>query len=289
MAAFEYTYRYRTQRYTVPEDWAGIVPRRRLPVFRELLRGNESEALRLALNIPPGHWRKFHETDRAALLQLCNWTGLAPSATPHFDTIRHKGLTLHAPGAGYQNGTCLEFPIADEYLRFFLDGGDPEMLLRLFATLWREPEPDGTAALRREDKRMPLHSRAEIEHRAQHLHNLPFAYQVDALLYFTGVKAMIGRMFGQWLFEGSGDRGQGADGPDTELVSEAPPKKEGDPLGWWGLYFDRADGDPSRLQAILHSSFLEFCIMEVRTRKRLQELEMKHKMSSPNWGKTTAP
>lgn len=289
MAAFEYRHRYRKRRYTVPENWTDIAPRRRLPVFRELLRGNQSEALRLALNIPAGHWRKFHESDRAALLQMCKWTDLEPVTTPHFDTITHNGLTLHAPGADFQNGTCLEFPIADGYLQSFLDGGDPGMLLYLFATLWREPEPDGTTALRREDKRVPLHSRAEIGQRAQHLHNLPFEYQVAALLYFTGIKEMVSELFGKWLFEQEEDPLPGA--PDGEIPVEqtTAPKAESDPLGWWGLYFDLAGGDPVKLKAILRSSFLECCLMEVRRRKRLKQLEMKHRMTSPAWGKQPDP
>lgn len=267
----------------MPGTWEDLPPRRRLPVFRHLLAGNESEALRLALNIPRRHWRKFHENDKSALRQKCQWADLKPSAAPHFDTIRHKGLTLHAPGSGFQNCTCLEFPISDEYLQSYLDGGDPEMLLLLFATLWREPEPDGTLALRREDKRVPLHSRAEVAERAKRLKGLPVEYPFAALLYFTGVKEMVSRMFGKWLFQQEEVPLPEADG---EMPREAPPKPEGDPLGWWGLYMDKAAGDPTRLQAILHSNFLEFCLMEMRHRKLVQEMETRQRMASPNWGKT---
>lgn len=265
MAEFEYRHRFAglhlRKRCQLPEAWEGVPAGRRFAVFGEMVKGRPGEAVRLACQVPARHWHRIGPMDRAAILRRCPWAKLDPAPKCHFDVFRHNGLELHAPPGNFAAGTCLEYPIADEYLSAYIGTQADEQLLLLTATLFREADPDQGAALRREDKRVPLFSRAEVEERAKRLEGLPLEYQLDALMYFTGVKKFVATAFAS-LFQSSGK------------------EKEADPLGWFGLYMDKAQGDPKKYGQILHSNFIEFCLMEVRQRRQAREAYMRQRMQS---------
>ena len=275
--AFSETARSRKIRRPLPMGLKSIEPQRRIFVLRQLL-ANEGDAgkvaaLKAILALPERTWRRLSPAHVADLLDRLPWLDIAPSPVPMVDWFEHKGARYFLPAANFENGTCLEYPLADEYLTAYAADGSESALRRLAATLCREATADTAEALRRGDPRVKLHSRAEGDARADRLAGLPSEWQVVVLLYFAGVKLLVHRLYGAWLFQQPEE-----DGEEKEAA------EQGDGLGWWGLYMDAAGGDVQKLEAIEQSSFHTFCLMEVRRRKQQKQAEMAHKLQSPGFG-----
>ena len=122
----------------------------------------------------------------------------------------------------------------------------------------------------------------EVENRVQRQRKLPKEVHIASLLYFAGVKILIARLYGDFLFSKPEEPDTTLDGQPTQ--PEQPASKP-DPLGWWGLYMDSADSDVLKLDAIQQFNFHNFCTMEVRRRKHAREAEMRMRMGSGDWGK----
>mgnify|MGYP000420317261 CR=1 FL=1 len=265
-------------RRVLPTGWKDLDAARRIFIFKTLLSNNNPETARLAaleqlLGLPRAVWLNLAPADISTMLEAIPWLNVAHSAAPIFPEFKHRGRVFHCAADNFENGTCLEFPLAEEFARAFLSTGDATALLNLTATIFREKDADTAAALRRDDIRCPLHSRAEIIERSKKMHGIDDAFQYAGLLYFVGVQSLINRLYGKELFEKN-------DEPD-----EPGEKPAADPLGWWGMYLDAADGDPVKLEAIHHSNFHQFCLMEVRRRKQHRDAIQKQKMASSDWGK----
>ena len=264
------------RRFEVPESWTEIPAPKRVSVLRLLVdmpgTPGELEALRLLMGLSKNKMKRLHPGAVAELLDLCQWTQLKPAPVPLVEFFEHKTVRYHLPVAHFRNGACIEYPMADECLLAYLDDETPEKLLRLVAVLCREELPNPAEARRRNDPRVPLHSWAEVDARAEALRGLHPGIGTAVLLYFAGVKQYVFDTFGGWLFEPT----------DPDTPPEERPK--GDPLGWWGLYMDAANNDPARLREIHQSNFETFCLMEVRRRKAAKQAEVESRMASPDWG-----
>lgn len=171
----------------------------------------------------------------------------------------------------------MEFALADEYLGEVMAGKETS-LKYLTATLLREMDKDTATAMRREDLRVTLHGRMEVEERAKRQKRIPHEVHLAVFIYFIGVKQLIHRLYGEWLF-------QAPEEPDPDNPQSATPQS-GDPLGWWGLFMDAADGDVQKLDAIQQSNLHNFCTMEVRKRKQNKEAEMRSRMAAPDFGQS---
>lgn len=267
-------------RRTLPEAWTGVPERRRVSLLGALLRqegeAGQLEALRLMLRLRVRTWRRIGSADKAAMLKAVPWLCLQPSAVPILPTVACwlpasiRPTCYLMPDPKFANGSCLEFALADEYLEALLKG-DGGALPLLTATLLREPDPDQASALKREDLRARLHGRLEVEARAARQKALPDGVHTAVLLYFIGVKQLVHRLYGAWLFEqpGTEDGGQ---------------QKAPDPLRWWGMFMDAAACDLARLETIQQGSFHSFCTMEVRRRKQEKEAAMRLRMQQPDFG-----
>lgn len=270
---------WRKIRRHLPDSLRAIEPGRRISVLRPLI-GIEGEAgrvaaLKILLELPATAWNNLAPAHIADLLEKMPWLSLLPSPVAPFEDFTHDGVRYFFPADNFENGTCLEYPFADEQMQAFVEKADDRALRMLTATLCREAEPDSSAALRRADRRVRLHSRAEVEARADRLEKCPLEWQVLALFYFVGVKTLVHRLYGPWLFNQ----------PETDENGEAvedPPKTDG--LGWWGLFMDAAGGDLQKLEAIEQGNFHTFCLMEVRRRKQAKEAEMAMRLSNPRFG-----
>jgi hypothetical protein len=276
---FSITEKARKIRRSLPNDLKAVAPHRRIFVLRQLVgldgEAGKVAALKTILDLPERYWRMLTPGHVADLLDAMPWLDLKPSAIAPVEDFEHDGVRYFFPADNFENGTCLEYPIADEYITAFAVDGDAAALRKLTATLCREAEPDSAAALRRGDARVKLHSRAEVEARAARLETLPIEWQMCALFYFVGVKTLIHRMYGAWLFK------QPETDDDGNPVEEAA---QSDGLGWWGLYMDSAAGDVQKLDAIEQSNFHTFCLMEVRRRKQQQQADMANRINSPDFG-----
>lgn len=269
-------------RRRLPQSWNELAQGRRLLVFRALLRQGEEEALRIALRLGRRTWAMLGEADKGAIISACaKWLNLEPNPVPiiqsfnppileSFPSSPNKYL-LAAPN--FVNGSCMEFALADEYLGDVMAGKETS-LKYLTATLLREIDPDTATAMKREDLRVTLHGRMEVEERAKRQQRIPHEVRLAVLIYFIGVKKLIHRLYGEWLFAQ----------PQEPVPGAEPAPVQGDPLGWWGMYMDAAGGDVQKLDAIQQSNFHNFCTMEVRRRKQQKEAEMRSRMAAPDFG-----
>lgn len=212
----------------------------------------------------PGRIRhRLSGFDFASLAMNLSWT----EATPQCDSVpipnfSHRGRSYVLPSRHGENLTCLEYAIADEYYKAFTDG-DAGALALLVATLCREEDPDAEAALRRGDKRVPLHDKAEIVARAERLRDAPHEMQLQALLYFGGMKTYMHRVYGKWLFEQPEEE-------EEDSGIEASKKPRGPDFGWWGMLQQVAEGRVfGNIKDVYQASLHEVCVYLVR--KRLQE------------------
>ncbi len=273
--------RLKTRR-RLPQSWNELAQGRRLSVFRALLNDNTGEALRLLLRLRKSTWRKISAEDKAAILALVPWLKAEPSAIPVFTSYDLRFTRWGRPNRflladpNFVNGSCMEFALADEFLGEFL-GGNEKSLPLLTATLLRELDPDTAEAVKREDLRVRLNGRMEVELRAKRQKRLPQEVHMACLLYFVGVKQLVSRLYGEWLF-------QAPEEPDPETPNQKPVTEKGDPLGWWGMFMDAAGGDVQKLDAIQLSNLHNFCTMEVRRRKQAKEADMRSRMNAPDFG-----
>jgi hypothetical protein len=112
---------------------------------------------------------------------------------------RYFYLHYIAPPVDFRTGTLREFIYMHEYLE--------EMdTVSLAALLYRYPDPNRADALRRDDKRVRLISRDQVElwahNMRRHKHKKMKAMQASALLYSVGVKQLVYSMYGSRLFTG---------------------------------------------------------------------------------------
>lgn len=270
----------RTVRRPLPESWEEIPDGRRLSVVRELFRqdgiAGRVAALRVMLGLPRAIWLNLTPDQIADLLDRTPWLSADPSPIAMLPFFILKGKVYTLPANNFTNGVCAEFPLADDYLSDFLKKGDTNALLKMCAVLCREENPNFEEVQKRGDLRVPLQSKASIERRARRFAGLPEEIQLAVMLYFIGVKLLVNRLYGEWLF---------AKPSEEEEISGKKPKS--DPLHWWGLFMDAAEGDPTKLEAIHQSNFHNFCTMECRRRKQRLDAEMKRKMESPDFGKSS--
>lgn len=220
----------------LPQSWAELSPRRRRRYWRWTVGMGQVAAQRRALrqalrDVPRSMRRHISLDDRAAMLSAFSWMEIKPDATPVFPEFRHGGQTYFLPRAKFENGTCVEFAIADGYYEAFMKKPNPQTLINLVATLCREAHPDEQRHLTTGDVRVAIVRRDEAEHRAKSLQTLPSEIVYAVLLYFAGVKLYIHQTY--WMLF---DQEQ----PEVQEGEENLPKP-GPRFGWWSRFMEIAE------------------------------------------------
>lgn len=229
-----------TWKRQLPEHWEDVPVRRRRHYCRLLL--SENGVRRVAqhlLRLPAWAIRALSPNQVAALEKALAWMQPKPDCVHlPFPSFRHHGQVYHLPKPKGENLTCIEYPMADEYFTEFLEQERDSALLLLCATICREENTDMAVVLRKDDPRIPLHSRAEVRDRAERLRGLPAEYQNAVLLYFAGLKEYINRTYGPWLFD---DEDDGEEPQEEPTPDPKKPAQKGPDFGWWGIYQDVAE------------------------------------------------
>lgn len=278
-----------TWRRELPETWSEIPPRRRLKCYRLVVndaRAGLRQVLALCLRLPAWALRAMRAEEVAALTGALAWmTPAADCERLPFPNFEHGGVTYHFPRPKGENMTCIEYPIADEYYMQFVQGKDDTALLLLTATLVREEHPDQGRALREEDARVPLHSRAEIAARANRLRAAPTEYQVAALLFFAGMKEYVHRVYGPHLFD-QDDEEPGTDSEEEHNEPENNDEQEDAGFGWWGILQDVAEaGLFGTMKEVYQANFHEVCMYLVRQQIKARQMRaaMKPQKTAQNF------
>lgn len=175
------------------------------------------------------------------------WLRLQPTDIPLQASFRVGLTTYHLPLAKFEDGTALEYAMADDYYQKY-EEGDDEALRMLVATLAR-PMQDG--------HRIPLTDRDEVTARARALRRLSPWWLACVWMYWAGVKQYVYRTYGRWLF----------DQPDDEEGDEdsAPSMNNRINFGWWGVYMDIAEsGVFGPLESVHQVNFHEIAVYLIR-------------------------
>lgn len=249
----------------VPSSWEDVHWWYRQRWWRKLMTLPRPDAIRAMVRDLTPRWVRKHlsELDMAGITLLFDWMQAEAdcSDVPVPDFI-HRGVTYHMPAVKGENMSCMEFGLACDYYDQFTRG-DSGALLKLVACLWREADPDAAAGRKREDVRVPLFSKAEVTHRAQLLRDAPHELLLQALLYFSGLKAFMHKIYGTWLFEP----------PDEEDDEPGSRDTSGPNFGWWGTFQQVAEsgvfGDINQVhQAHIH----DVCVFLVRKQVEMRSV-----------------
>lgn len=170
---------------------------------------------------------------------------------PHF---RHRMKRYEFLHTKFSNGKALQYPMADEFYQQFLSSEDREPLYLLLATLCREPGLYD----------QPL-TRTEVEARAKRLAKLSMEIPTLAIMYWSGVKHYIDKVYGPWLW------------PRPELDEDEEeanePQEEPSLFGWWGIYMDIAEaGVFGNLDQVHQTNFHSICMYLVKKKKAEQDM-----------------
>jgi hypothetical protein len=270
--------------------WFGRIYRRALPSsFREvqharllhliqiiLAAGDDEELRKIAvlqyfLDVPPSVLAGMSLDDLSAISQKLNWAKITTTAIQPISSFEVNGQYYFLPSDNFGNGSALEFALADDYCKKWINTGSETELTKLVATLCREQNKNSEEITKTGDVRTLLNSRSEAEARALKLKKLEPEIMLLVAYYFIGVKELINRVYGKYLFDND---------EESESQQQA---KEGTMFGWWGKYFELA-GNITNLDKIYKTNFHTICMFLVKQRKEAIDEEMRIKMSSPNWG-----
>lgn len=266
-----------TFRRVLPESWKDLPAARRLKYLTWWTTQSADAPERIArdvLRLPRWVWRSMATAEKGVFLERLAWMEPKPDCERiPFPEIRHKRRTYVFPKPKGENITAIEYAAAEDYYKR-LDGGDGEGLLLLAATLWRERDSDGRAALRRGDWRVQMFDKAEVEARAERLRSAPPAMLIQALLYFAGLKMYIHRVYRTWLFEGEEDEEEEEDEPASAKATAGKAGTSGPDFGWWGVYQYVAEvGVFGKVPEVYQTPLHDICVFLVRKRMEAERLQ----------------
>ena len=262
-----------TLQRNLPGSWNEIPEENRLGLLKRLLYSDgyetKIEILYDLLKVPRNYFLAMDEGQILELINCLDFLKIDSITDPIVASFEHRGRKYYLPKAKFQNGTAIEYPIADEFYTKFCKSGADNDLLALCGTLCREAHRNAENAKKRGDIRVPLHSRNEALERAQDLKGLPIEISTSCLLYFSGIKQYINQTYGPWIFHRK-------DNFEAGEVDFENSDDEENSFGWWGAFFDVAEsGVFGNLKSVFQTSFHSICIYLVKKRKEKLEFDKK--------------
>ena len=276
----------KTQTYTaeLPQTWQEYIQRGfdARAALQTMLSYTDIAAkvrlLRTIMKLPTRIFNAIADQDIAALILQIESLSLDASPEPIITEFTHNNTLYILPLAHFENGTALEFAIADDCFKKATENADDTALLELCATLCRPRNPDKAATIIAGDRRIPLKSRGEVQHRAQNFKTLDPSVQVAVFLYFAGVKKYIFDLYGAAIFTQPEPDLDISGNPTTETTETTPTAEE--LFGWWGIFMELAE-NPKNLPSIHAMNFHDLCLWLVR--KKLQADKMKQLTTTPTF------
>lgn len=246
---------------SLPEKWSEVPADLRLDSLRTLCKHEGEEARMRLLCLLTGLKRKVLfrlDDDKISLLtnHLAGIT-LQPSANPIISHFDHKGIRYYFPSDKFDNGRALEYPIADDFYKEYLETGDKIHLVNLVATLCRPRNTNEEEIKQTGDPRFKLYSDAHAKELGKTLVDLPFEICLAVKLYFEGVKLFVHQTYKTWLFP------ENSEGESSGGLS----------FGWWSIYFQASEAGLGSLPEVHQLLFKEVCAWEISRRDAAQRLE----------------
>lgn len=262
--------RQRSQVIFCPSTWAEVTPKQALNVLPIVLSETRTDSVMvrvlslLITGVPPSFLLTLPPANVAQMIDCVKFVFEEELSVPVISEVVIRGWfkeeVFAMPAEKLENVTCFEWWVADEYYSKFMESHQDADLDKLVATLLREVDKNETAAIEREDVRVQLRSRKQIEQRVKKLKKLDSVRKAYILYFFSNCKKWIYDQFGQFIFEDTEGEGEGG---------------EDNPLGWYGLFQKAAEtGTFGTLDTILYSvKFLDFCTFMVAKRLEHDRME----------------
>lgn len=250
----------RTYTRDIPRSWDDIAPRLRVQVVRHILKNEALDAVLLILHLPKSVLNRFTSSDLAAIQEQMPFL-ILEGADNILERFRHRNVEFNLPFKNFENGTAIEYALAESYFNGYIKKGDAADLLKLTATLAR-PSVMGI--------RLVPKTRQDVERiDAKHLEGLPLEYQTVALMYFAAVKQQIQKNYGKFLFE--------IDEDDTDFWADAAVSDYPN-FGWWATFLGIAQtGVFGNYEAVLQTNFHRIAMFLIEKRKENTRLKVIHK------------
>jgi hypothetical protein len=259
---------FRRRRFVlrIPQRWSEVAPIGRRERWWRWVVTMEPPAAksRILRDLVPLRFRRaMTDLDFAALSSHLDWLEVKPDTeNAPLDGFTHNDVQYAFPNAKGANVSCIEFALCDDYYKEFSEG-NADALLRVSACLWREEDDNEREALRRGDARVPLYSKEEVEARVKRLEGVAHEVHIQALLWWVGMKMLVSKMYGNWLFEQDDE-----DDEDEPAYAKASAGEgKGPNFGWWGIFLDVAEsGTFGPLDKVYQTSIHDICIFLVKKR-----------------------
>lgn len=265
---------FRRRRFVlrIPQKWSEVVAIRQRARWWSWAASLPPEEVNLKIlnDLLPSNWRRqLSHLENGAIVGHLGWVmPVQDVEVIPLETFEHNDVRYVFPKPKGPNVSCIEFALCDDYYKQFI-AGDAEALLRVSACLWREEEDDRREMLKRGDDRVLLHSQAEVEARVERLTGAPQEIHIQALMWWIGMKMLVNKMYGKWLFEEDEDE-------DIEDVDEPAYAKasagKGPNFGWWGIFLDVAEtGVFGPLEKVYQAAIHDICIFLVHNRAKANQ------------------
>lgn len=237
-----------------------------------MLNDRSSEAMtRLLHTCCNGTGKYLMEMDAevvAGLFPCVEWMFEKPIISPVVDSFWHNGYEYLLPDAKLGNVTCMEWMFADDYYSKFIKKQEVTDLNKIIATLARRRDIDQDAGAKRDDYRVELHSRKQVELWANDLTDLDDKVKLYVLAFFSGCKEWVYKTYTGYIFE---EEEELEEGQLPEVKTPTMVQK----MGWYGLYQKAAETAVfGTLDDILKRvKFKDFCVYLMAKKAEFDERE----------------
>lgn len=258
----------------IPEKWQEVNAEQAADLITLVFDQHSPRMQLKALEICMGkHYRhtKIMATEQVmSLMELVKWLWQSPVSVPVIPHFEIDGRRYFLPDEKLENITCLEWLLADEYYEE-ISQGKKESIDMLLATICREADPDEAAGLARDDIRVQLLSRKEVERRAEKMQEVDEKVKLFVMAFFSGCKKFIFDTYKNWLFQ---EPEEGEPIPEPTTIIEK--------LGWYGIFQGVAEsGIFGNMENLLtRTKFKDVCIYLVTKKEQYEEMKRKNQKNT---------
>lgn len=234
------------------------ISRERLTLFLRLLirlplEKAKTRILYILLKLPNRYFERMSSEQVVRLLEQIDWMQLEPNSRALLPEFIHKGKRYQMTSSDFGNGTAMQYALADDFYKSYLENKQESDLRALVATLATAEDED------------TIKSRGDALSRSKSFEDLDEAVVMSVLLYYGGCKQRIFEAFGDTLFKPEGSGGGGK-----------PPQ-----FGWWGIFMEIAEsGTFGRLDQVHQSNFITLAMYLAK--KKTEADEYRRKMQQQN-------
>ena len=263
----------------LPAHWGEVADASVPFIVKTLVDYPTREALTIItlslLDLPKKMIQYLDEYTLYDMVESITWMEPHTSASPIFNKLFHQGIQYHMPAEKLRNVTGLEYAIADDMYRSFLETDSMESLNGLVGTLLRPTKDSQSDINATDDHRVFLNSQREAIYNGEQLSDIDQGFKLAVMYYFSAAKYFMHKLYEEWIF------------PKPDALKTNPDDGELD-FGWWGVFMSLGkDGPFGTEEEVVHQPIHKICqhlvqekIEERRINKQLEIEKLKAKSKS---------